>query len=557
MSRNMIVVMSILVILMLITAFLMSENDDNGEEAVNEPPNDETDTDEVQETVEFDGDYGVSTSNDEAQQVGMDVLEEGGNAVDAAIAVSFALGVVEPYGSGIGGGGAMLVLENPEDAPDYYDYRETSPAEGRESEAAVPGYLKGMAHIHEEHGSLPMEDLIEPAREYAANGYEVDSMLANRLEYAGSIEESPDGRIDPGAAEEFYPDGMAIQEGQELVQPRLAETLTHLQEHGLEDFYTGELASEVAGDRSSITEEDLANYEVEEDEPASGSFNGNRVYSSGPPTSGVTFIQMLQMAEQLQLNEQADDGAPFAHLFAEITEQAYSDRLSNIGDPNFSTDMNVDMLTSEEYTQELASEVDTDPVSSEEEEQVAAPEVDDDGNTTHFVVVDEDGHMVSATNTLSNFFGSGQMTDQGFFLNDQMSNFAPEDLPPNDYDSGKRARSFIAPSIFINEEEGIVAGMGSPGGNRIPQLMSQVLINNERLDGDLEEAMNVPRFVYDHQENQILYENEWEDAERLEALMDMGYYTEERVTTVFFGGIQMLEVDYEEGTVEDIPDERR
>ncbi|QQK80911.1 gamma-glutamyltransferase [Salicibibacter cibi] len=557
MSRNMIVVMSIIAVLMIIAAFLMSENDDNGEE-VNEPPNnDETDTDEeMQETVEFDGDYGVSTSNDEAQEVGLDVLEEGGNAVDAAIAVSFALGVAEPYGSGIGGGGAMLVLEDPEDAPDYYDYRETSPADGRENEAAVPGYLKGMAHIHEEHGALEMEELIEPAIELA-NGFEVDAMLANRLEYAGSIEESQDGRIDPEAAEEFYPDGMAIQEGQELVQPRLAETLTHLQEHGLEDFYTGELASEVAGDRSSITEEDLANYEVEKDEPASGTFNGNRVYSSGPPTSGVTFIQMLQMAEELQLNDLEDDGAPFAHLFAEITGQAYSDRLSNIGDPNFSTDMNVDMLTSEEYTQEMASEVDTDPISSEEEEQVAAPEIDDDGNTTHFVVVDEDGNMVSATNTLSNFFGSGKMTDLGFFLNDQMSNFAPEDLPPNDYDSGKRARSFIAPSIFINDEEGVVAGMGSPGGNRIPQIMSQVLINNERLDGDLEEAMNVPRFVYDHQEDQILYEDEWEDVERLEELMDMGYYAEERVTTVFFGGIQMLEVDYEEETVEDIPDERR
>lgn len=533
----------------------MNENDDNGEEG-NDSPNEEADTDERQEAVEFDGDYGVSTSNPTAQQVGMDVLEEGGNAVDAAIAVSFALGVVEPYGSGLGGGGAMLVLDNPAVEPDYYDYREMSPEEGRENEAAVPGFLKGMAHIHEQHGSLPMEQLMEPAIDYAENGYEVDHMLANRLDYAGSIE-NPDGRIDPDAAEEFYPGGMAIQEGEELVQSRLADTLTHLQEHGLEDFYTGSMASEVAGDRSSITEEDLANYEVLEPDVASGTYNGNQVYSSGAPTSGVTFIQMLQMAEQVQINDEADDGAAFAHLFAEISEQAYSDRVSTIGDPEFS-DVNVDRLTSEEYTQGMASDIDTDPAGSGEE-QAAAPEVDDDGNTTHFVVVDEEGHMVSATNTLSNFFGSGQMTETGFFLNDQMSNFAPEDLPPNDYDSGKRARSFIAPSIIINEDEGTVTGMGSPGGRRIPQIMSQVMINHERLDGDIEEAMNVPRFIYDDQEgvDQILYEDGWEDEERIERLSEMGYLVEERVTTVFFGGVQMLEVDYGEGTVEDILDERR
>lgn len=543
-------------VLLLITAFIMTQDND-GEPATDGSDDTETNDEVTEDVVEFDGDYGVSTSNEQAQQVGMDVLDAGGNAVDAAIAVSLTLGVTEPYGSGIGGGGAMLVLDNPAADPDYYDYREESPAEGRESQAGVPGFLRGMEHIHDEHGSLPLEDLIEPAIEYAEEGFEVDYMLANRLEYAGTINQ-PDGRIDPDAAEEFYPEGMALQEGQELVQPRLAETLRQLRDEGFEDFYNGELASEIAGDRSSITEDDLDNYDVLETEPASGSFYGHQVYSGGPPTSGVTFIQMLQMAEQLEIYEHEPDSASFAHLFAQISDVAYDDRMSNIGDPN-DVDVDVDDLTSEEHTQGLADEVETDEVSVAGEEQEMVSEYSGDGNTTHIVVVDEEGRMVSATNTLSNFFGSGEMTDAGFFLNDVMSNFAPEDLPPNNYDSGKRARSFIAPSIFISEEQETVMGLGSPGGRRIPQIMGQVLMNTVYFDGDIYEAMNYPRFVYSGQEgvDQIIIEGEWGDAETDAELSELDYIVEERPTDVFFGGIQLLEVNYEDETVEDINDERR
>ncbi|AXF55542.1 gamma-glutamyltransferase family protein [Salicibibacter kimchii] len=554
MSRNMMVVMSLISVCLI--AFMLIIVQDNG----NEESPDTTDSvededgsspDTTNDLEEVNGEPNenadVSASHELAEEAGNEVLAEGGNAVDAAIATSLTLTVVEPYGSGIGGGGAMLVMPNANEVPDAYDYRETAPSgtsadNPAQNDAGVPGFLKGMKKVHDEHGSMDMERLLAPAIEYAEDGFEVDWMLEDRFNQATH-------RMGEDAKEMFQVNGVPIQEGNTLTQPELAETLTHLQEEGFEDFYSGELSSEITGNRVSWTEEDLSSYEVLTDDPASGEFGGYQVYSAPPPSSGVTLIQLLQIAEQLNVTEYEPDSAEFVGTFTEIWEIVRSERYLNIGDPSFN-DIQTSDLTSLEHTDSLADEVGN---------EIALRGSDDEkSSTTQINVVDENGMMVSATNSLSNFFGSGVMNDAGFLMNNQMSNFAFEDEEnPNYYEEGKRARSYIAPTILVSDNEGILAG--SPGGARIPQVLGQVFINADRDGGDIEEAFARPRFAHhlEDGEGEIRLESEWPedsigDIEQLEYDVDSDYYS-----NVFFGDVIQLTVDLETGEVSSTEDPRR
>jgi len=551
MSKKMTIIMSIAAVLLLAIAVVFSnvtEEAQHEEGPVTEGEGNGSSSAPTGEQTEL-GDYGVTASHPIAEEVGEQILSQGGNAVDAAIAISFTLGVVEPYGSGIGGGGAMLVLEDLASAPSVYDYREMSPAEGNENNAGVPGFVKGMQHVHEAHGTLPIEDLVTPAIELAENGFTVDEMLEDRL-YRANV------RIDESAAQEFYPSGVRIKAGMELVQPRLADTMRRLLENGFEDFYTGELANELAGDRNSITLADLQAYEVLETEAVSGQFTDYTVYSAPAPMSGITMIQQLQMAELAGLTEAEPGSAEFAHTFVEITKEAYRDRSRNIGDPTF-TPVDAEQLTSIDYSQELLSNVDSLANTSIHEGAVAS--TDDQGNTTAFSIADADGMVVSATNTLSNFFGEGVMVNQGYFLNNHMNNFAQSETSPNLYQGHKRSRSFIAPTLLVNEENQEVIGVGSPGGNRIPQIMSQVLVYGSQL-GNFEDAMQAPRVTHgthpETNEQQMIIEPAWPE-ESEEALLERGHDVDRYYTSVFFGGLQVLIADYDNGNVSRIQDPRR
>ncbi|GAK14574.1 LOW QUALITY PROTEIN: gamma-glutamyltranspeptidase [Geomicrobium sp. JCM 19039] len=492
----------------------------------------------------------MSASHPYAEEVGEAILADGGNAVDAAIAVAFTLGVVEPYGSGIGGGGAMLILDDLNESPMVYDYREMSPAQGQENLAGVPGFVKGMQTVHENYATMSLDELLQPAINYAENGFVVDDMLEDRLYQASA-------RIDQQSADPFYPGGIRIKEGMDLVQEDLAQTMRRLLENGFDDFYTGELANELAGDRNSITVQDLQAYEVLESQAVSGEFNGYTVYSSPPPMSGVTLIQQLQMAETAGLTEMEPGSALFGHTFIESVRETYRDRSRNIGDPTTNPDINTDQLTSQAYSAGLLEEVDLDEINGDSEGIEAS--TDDQGNTTHFSIADSDGMVVSATNTLSNFFGEGVMVEQGYFLNNHMNNFAQTENSPNVYAGHKRSRSFITPTLLVDPANQEVIGMGSPGGNRIPQIMSQVLIYSAHLDS-LEEAMNMPRITHgthpETGERQVVVESSWPE-ESMEELAAMGHDVDTFYTAVYFGGLQVLVADFEEGQVQRITDPRR
>jgi gamma-glutamyltranspeptidase / glutathione hydrolase len=508
---------------------------------------------EAQEALDGDADagaaaalgaYGVTAGHPEAVEVGMAVLEAGGNAVDAAIAVSYALGVVEPYGSGVGGGGVMLVHVPGED-PISYDYREVAPESGElpASEIGVPGFVAGMEHIHAEHGALELPELIEPAIRLAEDGIEVNQYLHDRLAAAAH-------RLPIHELPQLFPGGAAIAPGEALVQPDYAEALAAIQAEGAGAVYGGALGERIAGAVSGLELSDLEAYEVVEVEPATGRLGDYDVIGSGAPTSGPTVVQLLHIAEALGVADLDPDGPEYHHAVAQAWRLALADRTEHVSDPTHA-DVPVDGLLDPDYAAELASAVPDDGfvAADDAEDPVHVPETD----TTHLTVVDRDGTMVAATNTLSNFFGSG-LTVDGFFLNDQLKNFSRDPDSVNTVEAGKRPRSFIAPTIVARDGDPLI-GLGSPGGRRIPMIVAQVVLRWAAHGQSLDEATAAARF---HLEGRELYVEEGTSGEVVEALAGLGYevYTEPPVTE-FYGGVQALVVDHDAGAVSGVADERR
>jgi len=521
--------------------------------------------------------YGVSAMHPVAAEVGMEVMEAGGTAVDAAIAISFVLNVVEPYGSGMGGGGA-LVLHDPEEGVYSYDYREISPLSassswsGPERGMAVPGMVMGMETLHRDHGTLSWEELLAPAIEIAEQGFRVTEMFhIQTINGARYVKEGP-------IQQRLYPDGHPINIGEMIVMPELAHSLRQVQEQGSTAFYEGEIAEAIRR-RTGMTEEDLLAYEVNVGEPATGQFQffdeetgrirEQTLYGAANPTSAIVTIQALQMASQLDLSEyygEADLEAgyklgdllredslqgDYIHLMNEIIRVTYEDRLETIGDPEFE-EVNQKALTSLEYTEELLTKVrmepGNEPAMGEIESLFDSPgERKDSKNTTHFVVVDPQGRMISVTNTLGELFGAG-IEVGGFFMNNQSRNFSDEPESPNFYQPGKRPRTFVSP-LIIEEHGRPVLGIGTPGGRRIPthvfQTIMQFYFGKDELGGsiDLQEAITRPRFYF---EGESIYVEAPLEPEILNQLRQKGWSVRTNTSTIFYGGIQALGLQTDE-----------
>ncbi|MFB5660303.1 gamma-glutamyltransferase family protein [Alteribacillus sp. HJP-4] len=502
------------------------------------------DPQEEVDSVETEDNYGVTASHPLAAEAGMEVLENGGNAADAAVAVSYALSVVEPFGSGIGGGGQALHLDSDEETPSVYDYKVTAPSKDEKNGkvTGVPGFVEGMDTLHSEHGSASFDDLIDPAIELAEDGFEVDPILAERLDGAIS-------RVDVEELDHFYPDEEPIESGETLKQEELADTLTKIKEDGASTFYEGELGESFTDEFPHVDAEDLEDYEVTEPEPVQGEVNGGTIFSASPPLSGVPFVQSLKLAEHLDIEETEDDETQFAHLMSEISRVTNNDKINEVGDPS-NEDVDADELVSDDYIEELADEISTTDLGTDSAGEDEAAE-DENTDTTHFVVVDEEGTMVSATNTLSNFFGSGEYVD-GYFANNSDKYFSDLSSSPNSYEPGKKARSSTAPSIFVNDDR--ILGIGTPGGQRIPNVMTQVLARNFYFDETLEEAVDEKRF---HGYKGTFFAEPGLSEDVTDDMEERGYSIRTNHHTMFFGGIQALEVDAEDGSVTGIADERR
>lgn len=485
---------------------------------------------EESEAIQTDQGYGVSASHPLAVEAGMQVLENGGNAADAAVAVSYMLGVVEPFGSGIGGGGVALINKDDGKAPTVYQYREEAPKSGGLPETfAIPGFVKGMEKINSDLGTMSMAELIEPSIKMAEEGFPINNNLASRFERGASrmnVPEMPD----------YFPENRLLEANEELVQPELAETLTKIKNDGSKGFYEGEVAEALLDFVPEIEPSDLTNFEVEIKEPAHGKFAGYDVYSAPPPLAGVTLIQMLQMAELADIDD-LENPVDYIHLFGEISKRAYADRLDNIGDPKLSPEIDANRVTTVEYSQRLIENFNPEKVSKNYKINDSISDEEDHDNTTHFVVVDKDNMMVSATHTLGNFFGSGDYV-AGFFLNNQIDNYSLTNDSPNFLQPEKVSRSFTSPSILMNDEKTI--GIGSPGGKRIPSVVSSILTKYLLLGGDWDETIAEDRFYVEGTD--IFTETELtKDVQG--KLRAKGYEIYNITDPEFYGGIQALVYD--------------
>lgn len=496
-------------------------------------------------------DQAVAAGHPDAVAAGAEILAQGGNAADAAIATAFAVAVVEPFASGLGGGGSALVAQG-DGPPLAYDYRETVALDGDipDSGTGIPGFVDGMATLHEEHGSLEWPELLAPAIRLAEEGFAVSPMLAQRL------------RADygPGAIEglEQFHGGIGgwapLSEGDTLVQAELAATLQTLAQEGPQAFYTGSLVEDLTA-VDGIDAASLAEYETVAAEPVSGAFGDYEFVSAAPPLPGAAVVQLLQVAEALGVADAAPGSAEYVDTLSAAWQVADASVTESLGDPAF-VDVPVDELTDAEANTALARTAVAPSLTSAAAPPAGTGEPIEAGNTTHLTVVDDDGLTVSMTNTITSFWGGADATNVGgFFLNNQLSRFASVDTPANQPEPGRKSVSWSAPSLVLDAQGRVVMGLGSPGGQAIPSILANVVVPWALQDAPLQEAVDAPRHYL---QDGVLALEDQPSAEVAELVRQRGWQPQvtERADAVF-GSVQALEIDYETGTVTGAADSRR
>ncbi|WP_067729482.1 gamma-glutamyltransferase [Oceanobacillus damuensis] len=527
----------------------------------------------------------VATSHAFASQAGADILEKGGNAIDAAIAIQFALNVTEPMMSGIGGGGFMMVYDGDTEETTIINSRERAPAGATPdmflddngnpipfsqrvrlgTSVGVPGTLKGLEEAHEIWGSRPMPQLIEPAVKLAQKGFPINKNLAE------AIESNQDKLMQTAAGDIFVPDGVPLQEGDLLVQEDLAKTLKLIRSHGSDAFYNGEIADALAETvqefGGSMTTDDLNNYDVTIDEPIWGEFHGYDIASMPPPSSGGVFLlQMLGILDGFDLSQYDSRSIEKYHLLAETMHLAYADRAAYAGDPEF-VDVPLQGLLDPDYISERQALIDLnsvndnptagDPWQYEEAtpdyEATVQPDDREYGETTHFSVTDRWGNVVSYTTTIEQVFGSGIMVPgYGFMLNNELTDFDAVPGGANEVQPNKRPLSSMTPTIVFEDGEPVLT-VGSPGGPTIITSVLQTIINTFEYDMELEDAIAEPR-IYSNNLNSYRYE-EGIPSNVLEELNDMGHSFGTSPTDI--GNVQSILIDHETGLFTGVADARR
>jgi len=502
------------------------------------------------------GDYGVAAGHPRAVQVGMDILEDGGNAVDAAVATAFSMAVLEPLTSGPGGGGATLVVAPPGStvaghptAPVAYDYREVVQSSGQipDTSTGIPGFVAGMAHIHAEHGQLSWKQVLRPAIRQAEEGVPVSWWVAQEMR-------TDAGRAATTDLPQFHLDGGdLLGEGDVLYQPELADTLRAIADDP-RDFYEGEIAAELT-QVDGIDAEGLASYEVDVREPPRGAFGDYEVLAAAPALSGVGLIQLLQVAEAAGVADADPGSAAYVDTLTDAWLVADDSIETVLGDPRF-VDVPVDRLTDPAANAALAEEeaVGVAGAAAGSQPPGIPAGVPAAGNTTHLSVVDADGLAVSMTNTITSFWGS-RVEVGGFFVNNHLIRFASTGrTEANEPEAGRRPVSYMTPVVVLDDQQRPVLVIGSPGGMRIPNIQAAVLTRWALHGQDLQTAVDASRTHFSDGQLQV----EGLPGATVEDLTAMGYaVTPVPLSWNLFGSVQALELDHEAGRLVGATDGRR
>ncbi len=463
----------------------------------------------------------VVSQNEIASRIGSRILEQGGNAVDAAIATAFALAVTLPRAGNIGGDGFMTLYVAAEQRVHVIDFRSVAPQaarlemflddKGKESArasrgylaAAVPGTVAGLELAHQRFGRLPWKSLVEPALALARDGVELSADEAFVFTWGRErLKESTSSQ-----ATFFKSDGSNFRAGEILRQPELAWSLEQIAAKGAEAFYRGEIAARFEADMAArgglITRADLAAYRAVLREPLVGTYRGHTIYTAPPASAGgATLLNMLNILENFELKPLGAGSAASLHLLAETMKLANADRVRNLGDTDF-VDVPLEGLTSKAYARDRARLINQRRASKPRALGAGEPWRYESPSTTHFSTADSDGNLVSTTYTLGSDFGSGVMiAGTGILLNNQMNNFSHEqalrasrtgEKPPlNALQPGKRMMSTQMPTLVFKDNRPWMA-VGTPGGGKIVDTVLQLLVNVIDFDLNIDEATHQPR----------------------------------------------------------------
>ena len=500
----------------------------------------------------------VVTESKYATQAGLQVLKEGGNAVDAAVTIGFTLAVTFPRAGNLGGGGFMLIYLADSDEIISIDYREKAPLkasqdmfldgkgnvdkeESRHSilSVGVPGTVAGLILALENYGTISLERALQPAIELAQKGFPVDQELSDSLNQVKSRMKVSTASMDIF----FKQGGKPYSEGELLTQKDLAWSLKQIVKNGSEAFYTGDIAKKIDSfmeqNGGLITNHDLKNYKALIRKPVEGEYRGYKIYSMPPPSSGgVVLIEMLNILEQFPLSSLGHNTAKTIHIFAETMKYAYADRSKYLGDPDFSP-VPVTWLTSKKYAKFIKEKMDTEKSTPSHEISPGNPNLQEGNNTTHFSVMDRYGNAVSNTYTLNFSYGSKiTVPGTGILLNNEMDDFSAKPGTPNAYGlvggrlnaiaPEKRMLSSMSPTIVMKDGKPFLI-TGSPGGSRIITTVLQIIANVIDFNMNISEATNAVRVHHQWLPDKLMVERGLNE-DTIKILKEMGYKVETGAT---------------------------
>jgi gamma-glutamyltranspeptidase/glutathione hydrolase len=495
----------------------------------------------------------VVSASSLASKIGVDILKRGGNAVDAAVAVGFALEVTYPYAGNIGGGGFMVIhLKDGKNTS--IDYREKAPlaatrnmfqdssgnyipalSQSGAASAGVPGTVAGLIYALKNYGTMPLRDVIQPAIDLAKNGWPLDLNTAESFKnYLIDFQKYP------SSYKIFSKNGKPYEEGEIFKQPDLAHTLELIESNGTDGFYKGEVADLLIKQIKSlggyINREDLDNYKPVERTPAEGTYRGYHIISMPPSSSGgIALIEALNILENYQLKKEDWGSSQYIHRLVETMKYVFADRTFFLGDEDY-VHVPKKGLLSKEYAKSIFNKI-------EKENNIAVPSSEikagnpskyiESNETTHFSVYDQYGNAVSSTYTINSAYGSKIVVDgAGFLLNNEMDDFSSKIGAANQFgligsisnsiEPGKRPLSSMTPTIVLKNDKPYII-VGSPGGSRIITVVLQVIINCLDFGMNIQDAIDAPRIHHQWIPDKIYYENFSLRKDTKENLEKMGY----------------------------------
>ncbi len=501
----------------------------------------------------------VSTSS-YASQVGVEILKKGGNAIDAAVAVGFALAVTYPAAGNIGGGGFMVIhLANGKNTT--IDFREKAPlsayrdmflnkegdfvpelSQQGTTSAGVPGSVAGLLYALEKYGALPLSEVIQPAIDLAREGWRLNERDARYFNDGIPLFEKY-----PSTKKIFMRDSTTYKEGDLFIQPDLAWTLEQIRDKGADGFYKGKVAEllvrQVRSMGGYISTEDLTKYKPVEREPITGTYRGCEIVSMPPPSSGgIALVELLNILENYDLQKEGWNSSQDIHHLVEAMKYVYADRTYNLGDADFYP-VPEKQLTSKEYAKSIYERIEAAgdrAIPSDKIKSLDVTQPHESTQTTHYSVYDSMGNAVSTTTTINSLFGSGIIVDSaGFFLNNEMDDFSGKPGVQNQFgllgteansiQPGKRMLSSMTPTIVLKNNKPYII-IGSPGGSTIITVVLQVILNCIDFNMNIHEAIDKPRIHHQWMPDSIYFENGALKENVKKEITAMGYALDENGT---------------------------